>query len=111
MNATISASSEILPPTSDTGDEGETPCAGAAALPIVRLPHDMPVFLVGMMGAGKTTIGRGLARALGRPFIDLDHETHHGRQVVVFIAGGKTVQRLLARASRVELPMRERQFR
>lgn len=27
-----------------------------------------------MMGAGKTTIGRGLARALGREFIDLDHE-------------------------------------
>nr|WP_242697473.1 shikimate kinase [Bordetella petrii] len=27
-----------------------------------------------MMGAGKTTIGRGLARVLGREFIDLDHE-------------------------------------
>lgn len=26
------------------------------------------------MGAGKTTIGRGLARALRREFIDLDHE-------------------------------------
>lgn len=31
-----------------------------------------PVFLVGMMGAGKTTIGRQLATALGREFIDLD---------------------------------------
>ncbi len=27
-----------------------------------------------MMGAGKTTIGRQLARVLGREFIDLDHE-------------------------------------
>nr|WP_255475030.1 shikimate kinase [Pusillimonas sp. ANT_WB101] len=30
--------------------------------------------LVGMMGAGKTTIGRQLARLLDRQFIDLDHE-------------------------------------
>src|SRR5690606_7318122 len=29
--------------------------------------------LVGMMGVGKTTIGRQLAAALGREFIDLDH--------------------------------------
>lgn len=33
-----------------------------------------PIFLVGMMGAGKTTIGRTLARKLGWEFIDLDHE-------------------------------------
>ncbi|GAA0231298.1 shikimate kinase [Castellaniella daejeonensis] len=32
-----------------------------------------PIFLVGMMGVGKTTIGRQLAAALGREFIDLDH--------------------------------------
>ena len=32
------------------------------------------VFLIGMPGSGKSTIGKGLAKALGRPFIDLDHE-------------------------------------
>jgi len=32
------------------------------------------VFLVGMMGAGKSTAGRLLARRLKRPFIDSDHE-------------------------------------
>jgi 3-dehydroquinate synthase len=32
------------------------------------------VFLVGLMGAGKTTIGRILARKLGLKFVDSDHE-------------------------------------
>lgn len=32
------------------------------------------VFLVGPMGAGKTTVGRQLASALGYRFIDSDHE-------------------------------------
>lgn len=32
------------------------------------------IFLVGMMGAGKTTVGRHLARKLGRSFLDLDQE-------------------------------------
>jgi len=33
---------------------------------------DRPVVLVGLMGAGKSTVGRRLARRLGIPFIDSD---------------------------------------
>jgi shikimate kinase len=33
-----------------------------------------PVFLVGLMGSGKTTVGRMLARRLKARFIDSDHE-------------------------------------
>ena len=32
------------------------------------------IILVGMMGAGKTTIGKALANSLGKEFIDSDHE-------------------------------------
>lgn len=41
-------------------------------IPIVN--SDQNIFLVGMMGAGKTTIGRQLARRLQRRFVDCDHE-------------------------------------
>ena len=33
-----------------------------------------PVFLIGFMGAGKTTVGRLLARLLGWDFVDLDEQ-------------------------------------
>ena len=32
------------------------------------------IFLVGLMGAGKTTIGRALAKKLDKQFVDSDHE-------------------------------------
>jgi shikimate kinase len=32
------------------------------------------IFLVGLMGAGKTTVGRALAKKLNKHFIDSDHE-------------------------------------
>ncbi len=32
------------------------------------------IFLVGLMGSGKTTVGRALAKRLGMPFVDADHE-------------------------------------
>jgi shikimate kinase len=39
---------------------------------VVRLAR--PLVLVGMMGAGKTSVGRRLARMLGAPFRDSDQE-------------------------------------
>ena len=35
---------------------------------------DRPIVLVGLMGAGKTTVGRRLARRLGLDFVDSDSE-------------------------------------
>ncbi len=42
--------------------------------PYTALALDKPVVLVGLMGAGKSTIGRRLAGALGLQFIDSDQE-------------------------------------
>ena len=35
---------------------------------------DKPIVMVGLMGAGKTSVGRALARRLGIPFVDSDKE-------------------------------------
>jgi len=42
-----------------------------------RLREVRAVFLVGFMGAGKTTVGRALSRRLGLPFEDLDDRIQH----------------------------------
>lgn len=53
---------EILTPLSSTD------------LQLLTQSGHQSIFLVGMMGAGKTTLGRQLARYLKRDFYDLDHE-------------------------------------
>lgn len=40
----------------------------------MAVPADKNIYLVGPRACGKTTIGRMLATALGRPFVDLDEE-------------------------------------
>jgi shikimate kinase len=55
-------------PTGERADLAVT--AGDDAAP--ALPR--PLALVGMMGSGKSTVGKRLARALGRPFVDMDAE-------------------------------------
>lgn len=48
----------------------------------------MILFLVGMPGSGKSTVGRHLARRLGLPFFDSDHliEQRLGRSISAYFA-------------------------
>jgi shikimate kinase len=47
-----------------------------------------PIVLVGLMGAGKTSVGRRLAEKLGVPFVDADHE--------IEAAAGKPIKEIFA---------------
>jgi shikimate kinase len=40
----------------------------------LTVPLQRPIVLVGLMGAGKSTVGRRLAKRLGLPFVDSDSE-------------------------------------
>jgi len=40
----------------------------------IKLSVTYPIFLIGFMGCGKTTMGRKIANKSGIPFIDLDHQ-------------------------------------
>ncbi|MFM5916612.1 MAG: shikimate kinase [Novosphingobium sp.] len=44
---------------------------------------DRPVVLVGMMGVGKTSVGRRIAAALHLPFADADDEIVHAAQMSI----------------------------
>lgn len=58
------------------------------------------IFLVGYMGAGKTTLGRALAKKLGLPFIDLDsyiEERFHKTISQIFAEKGEEYFRDLER--------------
>ncbi|HLG16689.1 MAG TPA: shikimate kinase [Blastocatellia bacterium] len=62
---------------------------------------DKPIFLVGFMGSGKTTVGRALAHRLGLRFVDLD-ETVEAR-------AGKTIAEIFAEAGEAEFRRLERE--
>lgn len=47
----------------------------------IALPEN--IFLVGLMGAGKSTVGRLLARRLSKRFVDTDHEIEKRNGVTI----------------------------
>ena len=49
-----------------------------------------PIVLIGLMGVGKTTVGRRLAQRMRLPFVDADHE--------IEAAAGMTVSDIFVRA-------------
>jgi shikimate kinase len=61
---------------------------------------DAPIFLIGFMGAGKTTVGRVLAQKLEYDFIDLDD--------LIEARAGKSVQEIFAELGESEFRRLER---
>ena len=61
---------------------------------------DAPIFLVGFMGAGKTTVGRALARDLEYAFFDLDD--------LIAARTGKSVQEIFAELGEAKFRSLER---
>src|SRR5499427_2012993 len=66
-------------------------------LPHDRADHGRRIVLVGLRGAGKSTLGRMLARQLGSPFIELDRvvEQDYGASIpdMIEMAGTATFRR------------------
>jgi shikimate kinase len=50
---------------------------------VLALLGGRPLVLVGMMGAGKTTVGRRLAARLGRHFVDSDEEVEKAANMTI----------------------------
>jgi shikimate kinase len=59
-----------------------------------RVPAVRSVFLVGFMGAGKTSVGRALSRRLGLPFEDLDDRIQQRE--------GKTIEQIFRQSGEAE---------
>jgi len=78
--------------TESPNQPSDTPDATAQGQTISALPPHSPersIVLVGLMGAGKTTVGRRIAQKLGLPFVDADHE--------IEAAAGETIPEIFER--------------
>jgi len=87
------------PDSSDIGERQDAAVALRRAAAGLR--PDRTVALVGLMGAGKTTVGRRLAQALALPFVDADAE--------IAAAAGRSVEEIFAQHGECEFRRGERQ--
>lgn len=55
----------------------------AAALAALTRRIDRPIVLVGLMGVGKSSLGKRLAAALGIPFVDADDEIEKAAKLTI----------------------------
>jgi len=72
----------VTRPERDQAEIGDRESAEFRTL-VARLKIDRPIALVGLMGAGKTTVGRRLAGALQLPFVDADAEIERAARLTV----------------------------
>jgi shikimate kinase len=75
--------------------------ASALPRPATQLAIDRSIVLVGMMGAGKTAIGRRLAKTLGWPFHDAD--------AAIETAAGTSIANIFAEIGEPAFRAKERQ--
>jgi len=86
----------------ESSDSGERLDAAAELRRLAEgIASDRTVALVGLMGAGKTTVGRRLAAALRLPFADADAE--------IVAAAGRSIEEIFAQHGECEFRRGERQ--
>lgn len=89
----------VPPESSDVGERADA--AAELRRQAAGIAPSRTVALVGLMGAGKTTIGRRLAHALALPFVDADE--------AIVAAAGRSIEDIFAERGECEFRRGERQ--
>ncbi|UIP05997.1 shikimate kinase [Erythrobacter sp. SDW2] len=63
--------------------QDSTPLTNPADIAAISRRIERPVVLVGLMGVGKSTVGRRLASLIGRDFVDADEEIEEAAQMSI----------------------------
>jgi shikimate kinase len=89
----------VRPESSDVGERADA--AAELRRQADGIAPDRTIALVGLMGAGKTTIGRRLSQALALPFTDADE--------AIVAAAGRSIEDIFAERGECEFRRGERQ--